>query len=297
MIPNRMKNVVFSAIFIILIFTSSILAYENYILQGATTSLRQELNDVTLNFKAIEDRYEQLLKEYEKLSSTHQHFFERYLSLNESYNALKMEHFIILKNYEKLMADYLELTTAYLLLNNSYTALLQRYEEQVKSYLELQGTYELISNKFEALQANFSLLKKAYDDVCFAMYRPLLSSDIITPTISELDDWLRQDTTDLIPYSKWDFICGDYAVMLSMHAKLNRWDMGIVLVIGRDSQGNTFNHVFNAIKCREGLVYIEPQNDQIFYGPITVSGWYYHPGFGMIHVENFIIVVPYQIPL
>lgn len=297
MIFSRMRNVVFVTIFIILIFTSSVLAYENYTLQGAMTSLQQELNVVTLNLKAIEDKHEQLLKEYENLFLTHQHLLERYISLNESYNALKIEHSMVLKDYEKLTTDYLELTTAYSLLNDSYTALLQRYEEQIKDYSELQCTYELLFNKFQELQANFSLLKKAYDDVCFAMYRPLLSSETVTPTINELNDWLRQDATDLIPYSKWDFICGDYAIMLSMHAKLNRWDMGIVLVIGRDSQGNAFNHVFNAIKCREGLVYVEPQNDQIFFGPIIVGGWYHHPGFGMIYVENFIVVVPYQIPL
>jgi hypothetical protein len=73
--------------------------------------------------------------------------------------------------------------------------------------------------------------------------------------------------------------------------------MGVVAVLGTKADGSKFNHAFNAIRCKEGLVYVEPQNDQIFYGPITEGQWYYHPGFGLIHVDLFIVVVLYQPPL
>jgi hypothetical protein len=96
---------------------------------------------------------------------------------------------------------------------------------------------------------------------------------------------------------RWNFVCGDYAVMLAFHAKLMGWDMGVVAVLGKKADGSEFNHAFNAITCREGLVYVEPQTDEVWWysghSEIQPGGWYEYPGFGQVYVREYVIVVLY----
>ncbi|MCS7139349.1 MAG: hypothetical protein N3F04_01035 [Candidatus Nezhaarchaeota archaeon] len=283
---SKMK-VLMPIIIAVFISTLSLLAYENQVLRGSVAILHRNLISMTESFENLENQHMRLLSEHELLLVTYQKLLEENTTLNESYNILKKEHSTLLDKYEKLVMDYIELTESYTKLNDSYTILLQ-------NHVDLQGRYKVLSNMYQELQAIYVSLKEAYDKLYFAMYRPLWSNETVTPTMSELREWLEKDDTNRLPYSKWDFVCGDFAVMLSMHAKLKHWDMGIVAVIGKDAKGNAFNHAFNAIVCKEGLVYIEPQNDEIFHGPIRVGEWYYHPGFGAIYVEAFIIVVLYQ---
>jgi hypothetical protein len=86
------------------------------------------------------------------------------------------------------------------------------------------------------------------------------------PTTDELETWLASDNTSAITYSVQNFVCGDFAVMLSQHAKLKHWDMGIVAINGYDSVSNEpFAHALNFIYTQEGLVYVEPQNDNVWW--------------------------------
>lgn len=246
-----------------------LLAYENHLLQTNIASLREMLQE-------LENQHEDLLKRYEALRGSYAVLQSNYASLTES--------------FERLKSDY----TA---LNETYNTLLQNYtllQQQFQGYLKLQNKYEALLSEHQVLKASYEELKKTYEELHFAVYRPLWLNETVKPTISELKRWLAEDDTDAIPYSRWDFVCGDYALMLSVKAKMKCWDMGIVVVLGRDSQGNEFNHAFNAIRCIEGLVYVEPQNDQVFYGPISEDSWYYHPGFGRVYVETIIVIVPYQ---
>ncbi|MEM2588741.1 MAG: hypothetical protein QXK93_00685 [Candidatus Bathyarchaeia archaeon] len=309
---RHMKTVIIT----ILILISTVLAYENWSLQNVLNATKEALEEETSRCKALEASITQLLEDYDKIASDYQKVWNEKLALLEDYATLQQDYAYLLSNYsmlqsnytalnenysrlsmelENLMEDYVELTVAYARLNDTYTALLQNYTVLLSYNLsELQSKYETLLGQYQVLEANYSALKEAYSQVCFAIYSPLWANETVTPSISELSQWLEEDDTDRLPYSMWDFVCGDFSVMLSMRAKLKRWDMGIVAVLGRDAQGNEFNHAFNAIKCKEGLVYVEPQNDEIFYGPIYEGGWYNHPGFGMVYVDLFIIVVLYQ---
>lgn len=272
-----LKIVLISIIFLILLSSSLLLAHENQLLRNNMSSLQESLQD-------LEDQYKDLSTRYEDLKT--------------SYTILQSKHSSLVESFEKLKSDYVELMDAYVTLNETYTALLQDYtilRQQLRELFELQSKYEGLLSEYQTLQASYAELRKAYERIRFAVYHPLWSSETVIPSISELKKWLAEDDTDKIPYSKWDFVCGDYALMLSVKAKMNRWDMGVVVVLGRDAQGNRFSHAFNAIRCVEGLVYVEPQNDQVFYEPISEGSWYYHPGLGRVYVELFIVVVPYQI--
>ncbi len=127
------------------------------------------------------------------------------------------------------------------------------------------------------------------------LYRPLENKNV--PTIGELRAWLKEDSTDMLHYKDPDFICGDFATMLPFHAKIKDWDMGVVAIFGHNEKGEKIGHVFNAIVCAEGVVYVESQSDTIWWNDNfkeIVRNWYDFPDFGRIYVEQYIVIVLYE---
>ncbi len=298
-----------------------LLAYQNFTLWGNNAALRGTLASEISRRAAVEGLYEKLLedyydllKNYTSLSSeagrlkilydgllgNYSALRDQHAKLVEEYTALNETHSILQRDHMSLITRYIELETAYAALNRSYGELLQELaalESIVRDYEELRAKYDLLLSGNQALQEELLALRGQYEALYRALYEPLWSNMTVTPSLNELREWLAEDDTDKITYKEWDFVCGDYATMLSMHAKLKGWDMGVVAVLGHDADRKIFAHAFNAIRCREGLVYVEPQNDQVFYGPIIEGIWYMHPNYGMIFVEKLIVVMPYQSPL
>ena len=229
--------------------------------------------------------YTVLSAEYKKTLTNYANLVVAYDMLNQTFNTLSSA-------YQKALADYVDLTIAYESLNQTCYALLENYtrlEQEAANYTVLLSEYQELTQRYQSLLANYTLLKDEYDGLYFALYEPLLSGYKVTPTISELEQWLSEDKTDELNYTSPDFVCGDYAVMLHMHAKMKHWDTGVVAVLG-SLGGSEFNHAFNAIICQEDLVYVEPQNDQFLR---IESNPYYHPRFGQVYVNKFIVVIIY----
>jgi len=299
---------------------AAFLGYNNYVLQSENLRLKGEIQDLSESQNALEVKYAELhdmhrmlLDEYKALNQSYYRLNETFYTFVQNYTALSAEYKKTLTNYanlviahdmlnqtcntlssayQKTLADYVDLTIAYASLNQTYYALLENYtqlEKEVANYTVLLSEYQELTQRYQSLLANYTLLKDEYDGLYFALYEPLLSRDKVIPTISELEQWLSEDKTDELNYTFPDFVCGDYAVMLHMHAKMKHWDMGVVAVLG-SLGGSEFNHAFNAIICQEGLVYVEPQNDQVFR---IESNPYYHPGFGQVYVNEFILVILY----
>lgn len=251
------------------------------------------------SLKDLRGRYESLLTEHWRLLGEHADLREKYkilevrfTELSASHEALARNHTALESEYRRVLAAYIESAAAYASLNETYWELRAEYEAFKKGasgYIELKNAYEELLDSYQNLYANYGRIKAEYDKLYAAVYRPL--PNVETPSLRELKDWLAEDDTDMIPYQHYNFTCGDFAVMLHIRAKLRNWDMGIVLVIGRLSDDSKFIHAFNVIRCKEGVVYIEPQNDQIFN---KISKIYAHPGFGTIYADDIIIVVPYQ---
>ena len=185
-------------------------------------------------------------------------------------------------NLQRLNEAYANFTSNYNQLNESYHLLATDYATLKKSLTEMSVDYTPIFN-------NYSMLLDVFNS-------PLSYETV--PTLDELTQWLTTDKTDEINYSEPDFICGDFATMLSQHAKMNNWDMGVVAVFGRTSDHEDFAHAINAIICNEGLVYVEPQTDEIWslrnYREIPEGSWSYFPDFGSIYVEQYSVIVWYS---
>jgi hypothetical protein len=194
---------------------------------------------------------------------------------------------------------YVQLNSSYSSLFNAYSALNSTYGELLTRYSTLNATYNELLKQYSALNASYSQLlslNSSYAKLYTALYEPLTNKTV--PTTEELQAWLREDPTNTIAYNMPNFVCGDYAVMLAFHAKLMGWDMGVVAILGKKADGSEFNHAFNAVTCREGLVYVEPQTDNVWWysghSEIQPGGWYEYPGFGQVYVQEYIIVVLYD---
>lgn len=289
---SRVK--VLSFLFLASLVLVAFLSYSIYVLQAENSKLKSEL-------QSLRGTYEALKAEYSKLNESYSLLFHKYGILNQSYYRLNQTYYTLIRDYteisleyQKALSNYIELAVSYGTLNRTYYELLENYtrlERQVEGYTTLLNEYEKLSQIYQLLMSNYTQLKESYDAVYAAFYKPLPSEEKVVPKVDELRQWLKEDKTDGTAYNEPDFVCGDYAVMLHLHAKVNRWDIGIVAVLGK-LDGKNFNHVFNAMICQEGLVYVEPQNDEVFYGPIGTV--YYHPGFGRIEVKDLIVIVLYD---
>lgn len=244
-------------------------------------------------FQSISNSHEELKREHAELWGEYQKLFDEFNSLNQTHYTLMQNYTELSTEYQRVLTNYVNLMLAYTSLNETYNSLLQNYTELANANLN----YTELLNQYKTLMQNYTQLKTEYDKLYAAFYEPLLSEDKVVPTVAELTQWLTEDKTDKISYTYPDFVCGDFAVMLHLHAKLKHWDMGVVGVLGT-LNGQEFNHAFNAIICRENeenvTVYVEPQNDQIFYGPIEEGNSYEHPGFGNVTVREFIVIILYD---
>ncbi len=233
------------------------------------------LADVLSTNKQLEEFLSKLLLQYEKLSMDYSSLLTSYDELNVSYQSL-------MKHYNELQSTYVRLMMDYASLNANYTSILTEFKVLNASYVELVRKYRQMEREYDTL----------YD----ILYKPLENENV--PTIDELKAWLKEDPTNIIQYRDPDFVCGDFATMLSFHAKLRGWDMGVVAVFGHDAGGKKFNHAFNAIACAEGVVYVEAQTDAVWwnenYEEIVPGRWYEFPGFGRIYVEQYAVVVLYR---
>jgi len=85
--------------------------------------------------------------------------------------------------------------------------------------------------------------------------------------------------------------------MLSQHAKLTNWDIGIVAVWGYTETYESYAHAFNAIITTDGLIYIEPQNDNYWWytGHQEISpGLWWEIDNQWIYVEDYGVIVWYS---
>jgi hypothetical protein len=253
--------------------------------------LKAELQSLSESYHTLDIENAELLGKYQNLS-------EEFNLLNQTHHTLMQNYTDLSTEYQKVLTNYVSLMVIYTSLNETYYSLLQNYtelEHVASNYTELLSQYQELTQSYQSLLQNYTKLKDEYDMLYTAFYEPLLSNDKVVPTVDELTLWLIEDPTNEITYTYPDFVCGDYAVMLHMHAKLKQWDMGVVGVLGNLSDGSEFNHAFNAIFCQGNvLTYVEPQNDEVFNATIENECWYYHPGFGQVYVREFIVIILYE---
>lgn len=228
-----------------------------------------------LDFQILANNYASLQQDYTVLEQRHASLESEYNSLTSEYSILRSEHDALVSEYNSLSQDY--------------NSLQSRHNALQTEYRNLDWSYKRLDEKYKELFSDYQLLKEAFD-------KPLTYKQV--PTIKVLQRWLLyEDQTDKIKYDP-DFVCGDFAVMLAIHAKVKHWDMGVIGVWGynRDTHED-YAHAFNAIITTEGLVYVEPQNDYVWwyekYKEISIGTVYEIGEDQWIYVEDVRIILQY----
>lgn len=233
-----------------------------------------------------------------------------YIQLQSNYNELKTEHELIQSSYSALIAANRDLNDTNNRLMNNYSQLNQKYQILIiqrnelnasyriltLNYTELEQTNQNLTNDYTVLNSQYTSLFSDYNALSAAFNQPLSYETI--PATSQLEQWLATDNTNTNQYMDPNFICGDFSAMLSLHAKLNHWDIGMIGVLGHTRTQARFDHAFNAMLTTDGLVYIEPQTDQVWWyqnhQPMTEGAWWQYPGAGNVYIESYIIILTYN---
>jgi len=258
-------------------------------LQENKHSLLLEVNSLENNITGLQSKIVELKSLIEDFQMANELLTLDCETLNETYLSLT-------NDYELLETKYSDLQINYNNLNESYTQSKQDYSKLSNNYTTLEQDYTELSNEYVVLQGQYATLFNDYIALLEAFDEPLSYEEV--PTTSELRGWLVADETDGIWYDYPNFICGDFAVMLSQHAKLEYWDMGVVGVFGYDESYEYYAHAFNAIITAEGLVYIEPQTDDVWWyidhEEISEGIWWEFAEGGYVYVEDYVVILWYD---
>lgn len=230
-------------------------------------------------------------KDFRDLTEKHALLQEDFTALQKSHWMLEVEHETLQLEHKTLISEHDSLKSEHSTLQSEYNKLSTDYKALESDYNSLEIKYKSLDSKYQKLFSDYQLLNEAFN-------KPLKYKK--TPTVTELQIWLMSDTTNSVRYSDPNFICGDFAVMLAMHAKTKNWDMTVVVVYGYDADTDEdFAHAFNAIRTTEGLVYIEPQTDEVWYYEdyreiyATSRIKWGFPNDQWIIIEDYIIVLQY----
>jgi len=143
---------------------------------------------------------------------------------------------------------------------SAYSDLLSKFNEISKKYdILLDGQDRLVKER-ENLTQRYNELAERYS----LLDLPLKSK--MVPSTSDLERWLQIDKTNEYEYDDQDFNCFHFCVVLMLHSRAQHYDMGVFAIYGHSNEtGEPFSHSINAIITTEGLVYIEPQLDEVWW--------------------------------
>ena len=243
------------------------------------------------DFERLQESYGQLQVSYISLQQDYQGLLTKFESLAGEYGELSSQYVTLSAQYSNLTGVFNQLLATYEELSQNYRVLSENYSALTALYATLQEKYFALNELYMQLQSNYTSLEKAYNSLSeqHEMLIRLWSEPlgyVVEPSVEELLEWLELDPTDSLAYDTEKFLCGDFTIMLIEHAKEKNWRMLFTVVEfdyyeenpnGISSHHGIHGHAFASIFTTEGIVYIEPQTDLVFY--------VYYEGQPYVHVE------------
>jgi len=248
------------------------------------TRLRQDFERLQESYEQLQNSYLSLHQDYLELLTRFESLAGEYAELTSQYATLSAQYSNLTKSFNQLLGTYEELSQNYRVLSENYSALIASYET-------LQGKYFALNELYIQLQSNYTTLENAYNNLSEQHERLIRLWNepleyVVEPSVQELVQWLEQDQTDSLAYDPEKFLCGDFTIMLIQHAKEMNWRILFSVIEfdfyeenpdGTRSHHGMHAHAFASIFTTEGIVYIEPQTDLVFY--------VYYEGQPDVHVE------------
>jgi len=88
------------------------------------------------------------------------------------------------------------------------------------------------------------------------------------PTVEEVKAFLKEDDTNYYPYDPEYWICRDFARMLQRRLRDRGMTAYFTLILdGADYQGRPAYHALVAVPTTSGIVFVEPQTDEVMPWP------------------------------
>ncbi len=176
----------------------------------------------------------------------------------------------------------LGLAIASIVLGNLYLIADIAYRRTMENYVDLLDRYTSLIDICNSSNLAFGWIDN-----------PLEHKEV--PTMDELQAWLQNDTTNEYLYTDPDFDCFHFALTLKLHGRAEHYEIGVVCLYGRRyPYGEPWFHCINAILASEGLIYIEPQADEIWHlqnhSEIATENSYNIPGIGLVYIEGIKII-------
>ena len=249
-------------------------------LDSSLTTLNADKNVIKTNLTEAIINYNLALRQIENLELLISQKNERYESLSSEYS----EH---IESWDELVSDWDELIISYNELSDWYTELSDNRDLWVESYDDLIIDY----NELEENYSSIYHYKNYWESFC---NDPVVNQ--IRPHLVEVYNFLNRDITDSTPYTD-SFLCRHFALVLSLKAKSAGFKMGVVSISGVQDNGENVSHAINAIMTKDGLVYIEPQDDYVWwyddYEAIQLGGVYKISDEWVVTVNEIQINVDY----
>lgn len=145
------------------------------------------------------------------------------------------------------------LTTAIIITSTAATIYIQKNHILKRKYNELSEEISEIENKFNLSNISNDELRRRID---------LIKNATITirnPSYSEVIDFLKEDKTDEINRTLYNYNCTHYARDVNNNAEKKGYRCGYVIV----NPDETSSHALVAFNTTDkGIVFFEPQNDR-----------------------------------
>ena len=240
-------------------------------------------------------------------------FISIYISITSGLIDLNLENTeyeILQEDYEELNQKYDELKKEYQILNNDlieYKSLYNSTKDILKNKL-LQSIntnnsiseegYNMLFKEYENIQKNYTLLEENYQKTIewkreWDQITDLDHIDI--PSISDLENWLKNDPADNMTGIS-EYHIEHIALVISIKARENNWKIGVEKIYG-EFDLNITHITLNTIITDQGLVYIYPGNNEVFWyenhNIIEVGMTYDIYLFENVPISHKIVIVQY----
>jgi hypothetical protein len=182
-------------------------------------------------------------------------------TLKQRYDTLYL-HFVNLSSLiQDLQIEIDEKSDELLLVN-------QLFEEKKTEYDSIREELNRLEMELSYQNSNYSFLYDFWDKVI------LNQGEIEIPTLAQIETWVSEDSTDNLILNE-DLRTEHLSLLLSLKAREMNWKIGIVEISGNYTSDNVSKKSFNLIITEEGLVYIDPKNDNVWwneqYEEITID--------------------------
>ncbi|MHA1866638.1 MAG: FtsB family cell division protein [Candidatus Heimdallarchaeaceae archaeon] len=222
---------------------------------------------------------------------------EDYIQVNEQLaNALEVNSGLEqeVEDLEDEIAALNEYQDLYVEKTGEYNELLDDWNSLVDDWNQLVDEWDELVVDYNSLSANYTTASTY--QYYWETYVDGPVDPIQIPDTDLVEGWLVRNEIDDFSYHD-NFKCADFAILLSYYGRKSFWNMGVIGIHGHDvDTSKEYHHAINVLNTTEGIVYIEPQLDDLWWYPDHMElspGKVWNINGQQIFIDNIEIMADY----